>query len=248
MSDDQGGKMTAEETKRELTLANHILSREGLLAGLGHISVRNPANPERFFLARALAPNLVTVNDLHEFDLDGNLTDGSNIQPYGERVIHSEVYKARPDVDCVCHNHAIELMPFCNVGIAPKPVTHVSGMIGNEVPIWDNRDDFGDTQIIVVKAEEAQSMARALGDNRVLLLRRHGAVVVGHNIRETVFRSIILRDTAKVHLDAIRLGEPSTLHPVEMDHSNRLHENPKILERVWDGWVGALGDIPSKVL
>lgn len=242
-------KMTVEELKRELVLANHILSREGLLAGLGHISARHPENPERFFLARALAPNLVTIHDLHEFDLDGRLTDGSNIQPYGERVIHAETFRARPDVNCVCHNHAIELMPFCNVGIPPKPVTHVSGMIGETVPVWDNRDDFGDaTQIIVVKTEEARSMAKALGGNRVLLLRRHGAVVVGNNIRETVFRSIVLRDSAKVHLDAIRLGEPSALAPGEMELSNRLHESPKILERVWDGWVGALGDIPSRVL
>lgn len=240
--------MTVEELKRELTLANHILAREGLLAGLGHISARHPDDPNRFILSRALAPNLVTVRDLHEFDLDGKLTDGSNVQPYGERVIHAETYRARPDVMCVCHNHAIELMPFCNVGIPPKPVTHVSGMIGVTVPVWDNRDEFGETQIIVVKTDEARSMAEALGGNRVLLLRRHGAVVVGNNIRETVFRSIILRDAAKVHLDAIRLGEPSTLTPVEMDHSNRLHESQKILERVWDGWVGELGDIPSRVL
>ncbi len=242
-------QMSLADLKRELTLANHILSREGLLAGLGHISARNPENPERFFLSRALAPNLVTVRDLHEFDLDGNLTDGSNVQGYAERVIHAETYRARPDVMCVCHNHAVELLPFCSVGVPPKPVTHVSGMIGETVPVWDNRDEFGDaTQIIVVKTEEARSMAKALGGNRVLLLRRHGALVVGNNVRETVFRSIVLRDTAKVHLDAIRIGEPSPLAPKEMEISNRLHETPRILERVWDGWVSELGDIPARVL
>lgn len=240
--------MTIEELKRELTLANHILAREGLLAGLGHISARHPDDPDRFILSRALAPNLVTVRDLHEFDLDGNLTDGSDINPYAERVIHAATYAARPDVMCVCHNHAMELLPFCNVGIAPAPVTHVSGMMGETVPVWDNRDEFGETQIIVVKMEEAVSMAKALGGNRAMLLRRHGALVVGKNIRETVFRSIVMRDNARVLLDAIRLGEPSTLTPKEMEISNRLHESPRILERVWDGWVADLGDIPKRVL
>ena len=148
--------MTLSETKRELTLANHMLAREGFLAGLGHISARHPDDPNRFILARALAPNLVTIHDLHEYDLDGNLVDGTDIQSYGERVIHAAIYAARPDVMTVCHGHPIDLLPFCNVGIAPKPLTHVSGMIGETIPIWDNRDEFGDTQIIVVKTDEAQ--------------------------------------------------------------------------------------------
>lgn len=233
--------MTLSETKRELTLANHMLAREGFLVGLGHISARHPDDPGRFILARALAPNLVTVHDLHEYDLDGNLVDGTDIQSYGERVIHAAIYAARPDVMTVCHGHPIDLLPFCNVGIPPKPLTHVSGMIGETIPIWDNRDEFGDTQIIVVKTDEAQSLARALGPHKVGLLRRHGAVVVGNSIRECVFRSIVLRDTARIHLDVVKLGEPSALHPKEMEFSNTLHETPKILERVWDGLVGELG-------
>lgn len=234
--------MTLSETKRELTLANHILAREGFLVGLGHVSVRHPDDPDKFILSRALAPNLVTVHDLHEFDLDGNLVDGSGVQPYGERVIHAAVYAARPDVACVCHGHPIELIPFCNAGFPPKPVTHIGGMLGETVPVWDNREEFGDTQIIVVKMDEARSMARALGPNRIVLLRRHGAVVVGKSIRECVFRSVVLRDNARIHMDIMRLGAaPSTLHPKEMEISNTLHESPKILERVWDGMVGELG-------
>lgn len=233
--------MSIDDLRRELTLANHILAREGFLVGLGHISARHPTDPGRFILSRALAPNLVSVGDLHEFDLDGNLVDGSDIQGYGERVIHAAVYAARPDVMCVCHGHPIELIPFCNIGVPPKPVTHVGGMMGSTVPVWDNREHFGDTQIIVVKMDEARSMAKALGPNRCMLLRRHGAVVVGKNIRATVFRSIVLRDNARVHLDALKLGEPSTLTPKEMEISNTLHESDKILERVWGGWVGELG-------
>ncbi|MFT5538686.1 MAG: ribulose-5-phosphate 4-epimerase/fuculose-1-phosphate aldolase [Alphaproteobacteria bacterium] len=240
--------MTLEETRRELTLANHILAKEGLLVGLGHISTRHPDDPERFILARALAPNLVGVGDLHEFDLGGNLVDGSDIQAYGERVIHAAVYAARPDITSICHCHPIELIPFCNIGIPPKPVTHVGGMMGTTIPVWDNRDDFGDTQIIVVKMDEAQSMAKALGPHRVCLLRRHGAVVVGKGIRETVFRSIVLRDNAKVHLDTLKLGEPTVLHPKEMELSNTLHESPRILERIWGGLVADLGaDIDAKL-
>ncbi|MDF1555738.1 MAG: class II aldolase/adducin family protein [Deferrisomatales bacterium] len=119
-----------DETRRELTLANHILAKQGLLLGLGHISTRHPVDPGRFILARALSPNLVDIGDLHEFDLDGRLLDGSDIQAYGERVIHAAVYASRPDVTAVCHCHPIELLPFCNVGVPPKPVTHVGGMLG----------------------------------------------------------------------------------------------------------------------
>src|ERR1700730_1012553 len=93
----------------ELVVANHILANEGVVDGYGHVSVRNPINPNRYFLARAGAPALVTPADITEYDLDSNPVTNTSATGYTERFIHGEIYKARPDVTAVVHCHCLEV-------------------------------------------------------------------------------------------------------------------------------------------
>ena len=103
----------------------------------------------------------------------------TDVRLYGERVIHGGIYQARPDVNAVCHHHAPSILPFCISGVDLKPVYHLGATLGERVPFWDARDEFGDTTLIVAKPEEGASLARALGPDWIVLMRRHGATVAG---------------------------------------------------------------------
>src|SRR5690606_5936433 len=92
-----------EHTLRDLVIANRILAREDVIDDFGHVSVRHPASPQRFFLSRSRSPHNVTRDDLLEFDLDGNLIGNDPRRPYAERFIHGAIYAARPDVHAVSH-------------------------------------------------------------------------------------------------------------------------------------------------
>jgi ribulose-5-phosphate 4-epimerase/fuculose-1-phosphate aldolase len=98
----------------DLVAANRILSHQGVLDAYGHISARNPARADRYWLSRSMAPALVTAEDIIEFDLDSNPVRAGENRLFFERVIHGEIYKARPDVMSVVHNHSPSLIPFCN--------------------------------------------------------------------------------------------------------------------------------------
>ena len=105
----------------DLVAGNHILAKEGVLDGYGHISVRHPGNRERFLLARSLAPELVAASDILEFGLDGEPIDAKGRTAYKERFIHSEVYRARADVNAVVHCHTPSLIPFADSSVPIRP-------------------------------------------------------------------------------------------------------------------------------
>ena len=97
--------------------------------------------------------------------------------PYGECVIHGEIYKARPDVNAVCHHHSVAILPFCITGMALQPMFGLGAVMGAKVPFWDSRDEFGDTPMVLTTGEQGASLARALGphcDGADAPPRRHG--------------------------------------------------------------------------
>src|SRR5579862_5086142 len=181
---------TLDEARTQLTLANRILAHEGVLDAFGHVSIRHPSDPGRYLLARSRSPELIESADILEFTLDSEPVAPATTVLYGERVIHGCIYQARPDVQAVCHHHSRAVMPFCISGVPLQPVNHLGATMGANVPFWDQRDDFGDTDLIVAKPEEGRSLARALGPNWIVLMRRHGATVAGTTIEELVFRTV----------------------------------------------------------
>ena len=162
-------------------------------------------------MSAALAPGRVGKADIMEFDLEGKPLDQRDRSIYSERFIHSEIYKARPDVNSVCHHHAPAVLPFCATGVELVPLFHLGGTLGAKVPFWDSRDEFGDTNLLVRTPEEGASHARALGPHYMLLLRRHGASLAGKSLRECVFRSIYTTRNAELQLRALAIGTPGPL-------------------------------------
>jgi ribulose-5-phosphate 4-epimerase/fuculose-1-phosphate aldolase len=233
---------TLADLLRDLAAANRIVANEGILDAFGHISMRHPANPKRYFLSRSRAPQLVQAEDIQEYDLDSRPIARSDVRPYMERVIHGEIYKARPDVNAVCHHHAPAIMPFVIAGVPLMPVFHLGAAMGRSAPFWDSRDEFGDTNLLVAKPEEGASLARALGSHSVVLMRRHGATVVGSALRELVFRTIYSTRNAEHQLAAHALGTVSPLTDGEADMAGRLNLAPGPLARAYEVWEKRLAD------
>lgn len=231
---------TVSEAKAELVLASRILAHNQILDVFGHVSIRHPDRPDRFFLSRSRSPSLVEIEDLIEFDLACEPVGPDTRRVFLERVIHGEIYRARPDVHAVSHYHAEAIMPFCVAGVPVRPVTHVGATIGREVPIWNQRDAFGDTNLLVSTAEQGASLAAALGQNWTVLLTNHGGVSVGTGIREMVFRSINLRLNAEIQRKAVLMGSPDFLTDGEIDLAAKANLGELVLARAWEYWCSRL--------
>lgn len=240
---------TLAELRYELSLANRILANENILDAFGHVSARHPEDANRYLLSRSRAPQLVEPGDILEFTLDSNPVHPQSVQLYSERVVHGEIYRARPDVMAVCHHHCPTIMPFCIAGEEFVPVFHLGAAVGATVPFWDSRDEFGDTNLLVVKPEEGASLARALGNHIMVLLRRHGATVVGGDVQQLVFRSIYSCRNAEYQLAAKVVGHVSPLTTGEVHLASALNLQPNVTSRTWEYWVARLqrsGGMPPR--
>lgn len=225
----------------ELVDANRILASEGVLDAFGHVSLRIADRAGHYAISRSISPELVTLDDLQHYDLDSVIAGPDARKGYSERVIHGEVYKARPDVGAVCHLHAPALLPFCITGVPLVPVTHLGATVGASVPMWNAQDEFGDTDMLVSTAEQGASLARALGQNAAVLLKGHGAVVVGTDIRSLVMRTIQLARNADALIKALQLGSAQPLTPGEIAMSGAKNLEPQIVARAWNYWARRAG-------
>lgn len=224
------------DLRRELATANRILAQEGVLDAFGHVSVRDPDEPGRYLLARSRAPELIEPDDVLAFDLESRPIRKTDVRLYAERAIHGEIYKARPDVRAVVHHHAPAVMPYCITGEPLVPVFHLGATMGRRAPFWDSRDEFGDTDLLVVRPEEGASLARALGDAHMVLMRRHGATVVGDDLRQLVFRAIYAVRNAEFQTAARALGAVAPLTRGEIDRAGALNLQPGVVARAWEYW------------
>jgi HCOMODA/2-hydroxy-3-carboxy-muconic semialdehyde decarboxylase len=189
----------------DLVVGNRILANENVLDGLGHISVRHNQNPNRFLLARDVAPALVTAGDLIEYDLDGNPVSDKR-QGYQERYIHAAIFKARPDVHSIVHAHTPSVLVFANSSIPLRPVYHMAAFLAGGVPNYEIRKVQGSTGMLVNNNTLGAALAQTLGDKAVALMRGHGVVIVGPTIPEAVSRGIFLDVNARVQIQAMSLG------------------------------------------
>jgi ribulose-5-phosphate 4-epimerase/fuculose-1-phosphate aldolase len=235
------GETTLETALDDLVIANRILANEGVIDAFGHVSIRDPRRPDRYFLARSRSPELVERRDIMEFDLDNRPVDAQGQTMYSERPIHGSIYAARADVTAVCHNHARSLIPFGITGTPIKPVFHVAGSIGSEIPVWDVRDEFGDTDLLVVTAALGDSLARKLGPHRACLMRGHGAVVATHDLKATAFVSIYLMVNAALIGEARQLGEITYLSEGEIRLTEQMNFRARSQNRAWEYWARRAG-------
>jgi HCOMODA/2-hydroxy-3-carboxy-muconic semialdehyde decarboxylase len=164
----------------DLATANRVLAQEGVLDAYGHVSVRHPNNPNRYFISRSLAPILVITDDIMEYDLDSDPVDSKGRRSVLERFIHGEVYQARPDVHAVIHSHSPTVVPFSVTQTPLRPVIHVASFLWVGVPVFEIRDAGGPaTDMLVRNGTLGKALASTLGNKPVALMRGHGNVVVG---------------------------------------------------------------------
>lgn len=219
----------------DLVIANHILVNEGVLDGFGHISVRHDQLPERFLIARSMAPGLVTADDILACDLDGHVHDERGRKTYVERYIHSEIYRARPDVMAVVHSHSPAVIPFGVTSARLRPICHMSGFLGAAVPVFEIRHTAGENSDLLIRNKVlGQALTQTLGNSAVALLRGHGNVVVGMSIQQVVFRAINTENNARLQSEAMRLGEINYLTPQEAQATSDM--NDEHLDRPWQVW------------
>ena len=237
--------MSALDTAiQDLVIANRILAREEVVDAYGHVSIRHPEHPDRFLIARSLAPELVGPGDIVELGLDGEPTGGESRPLYLERYIHAAILAARPEVMAVVHAHAEDTLPF---GIARatklRPVIHSGSFIGAEVPVWDIADHFGDTNLLVTNLAQGRDLAECLGGSTVALMRGHGFAAAAGSLIEVVRLSVYLPRNARALMRAKQLGgEIDYLRPGEIAARNRGYR-PYSTEtwRTWEYWANKAG-------
>jgi HCOMODA/2-hydroxy-3-carboxy-muconic semialdehyde decarboxylase len=230
-----------DEVMRDLVIANRILSREDVVDAFGHVSVRHPDDPERYIMACSRAPGLVVRDDLMEYTLDGDPFDQRDRLMYAERHIHGAIYETRPDVHAVIHNHSLAVIPFGVTGVRLRPVIHVGSTMGTVVPVWDIREKFGDTSLLVLNMEQGRDLAGCLGDGRVALMRGHGCVVGCADVKAAVMVAVYLQVNAGIQMDAMRLGDPVYLSPGEIDMGEGRFFGELGLSRSWEYWCVRAG-------
>jgi ribulose-5-phosphate 4-epimerase/fuculose-1-phosphate aldolase len=228
------------ELRRELAIANRVLANEDVVDAFGHVSIRHPEHPDRYLISSHRAPELVEPSDILEFTLDSVPVKRTDARLYSELVIHGEVYKARPDVNAVCHHHSPAVLPFCISGVELVPVMHLGATMGPKVPMWDSRNEFGDTELLVTKPEEGRSMAKTLGAYWMVLLARHGATVAGRSLHECVFRSIYMCRNAELQSRALAMGKLGPLSKGEIEKCAAVSLAPRTMARAWEYWVRRL--------
>ena len=225
----------------DLVAANHILYRQGVVDGFGHISARHPNRPDRFLMSMAKAPGRVVAEDIMEFDLEGKPVDARGRPIYQERFIHSEVYKARPDVNAVIHSHSPTVIPFTVTQVPLRPVHNAASFLAAGVPLFEMRNVAGMTNNLVSDSARGKALVETLGDRPVVLLRGHGNVVVGPNVQRTVSRAIYTEVNARMLIQAVTLGGPITfIDPEEAKHleaGRGMQETGHGVDRTWQMWL-----------
>lgn len=217
----------------DLVVANHIASDQGLVDGFGHLSARHDKAPERYLLSHAVSPGLVTAGDIKEFTLDSEAIDGTHDGLYVERFIHGEIYKARPDVQAIVHSHSLVLVLFSVIGEPLKPVFHMSAFLHTGAPVFEIRESGGMTDMLIRSGPLGVALAETLGDKQIVLMRGHGATIVGPTIRQVIFRSVFAMHNAEVQERAHKYGGATFMEPEEAEITFR---SLKAFNRSWDYW------------
>src|SRR5215471_3275749 len=229
--------MTSRAEIEDLVAANRILSDQGVVDGFGHVSARHGEDATRFLLARSMAPGLVMPDDILEFDLEGNALEQGGSALYVERFIHSEIYKAHPEVKSVVHSHSPAVIPFGVTSVELRPVFHLSSFLAGGVPVFEIREAGGSaTDMLIRTPELGAALARTLGTAPVALMRGHGDVVVAPSLKEAVFRAVYTEVNARLEAEALRLGQGEVEFLNEQEAAKATATNAGVLSRAWDLW------------
>lgn len=225
---------TRESLVEDVVTANRVLAAQEIFDAFGHISARTGPGAGRYLIARSVAPAQVATTDIMELDLDSKPAVTEKRTSYRERFIHGEIYRVRPDVMSIVHCHAAALIPFSITKVPLRPVYHNSSFVGEGVPVFEIREAGGDTNMLVESAELGRALAKTLGNKPAVLMRGHGAVIVGKNIIEAVARSVYLEVNARVQAQAMAMGQRVTY--LDEGEVRKRAEDPDPYGRAWELW------------
>jgi ribulose-5-phosphate 4-epimerase/fuculose-1-phosphate aldolase len=222
----------------DLVIASRTCAEAGVIDAYGHVSARSETDPNRYYMSRAIAPELITEADIQEYDLDSRPVVANGPAGYNERYIHGEIYKLRPEVMAVVHNHSHSVVPFSCTPCKLRPIFHMSAFIGLGIPNWDIRDAQEGTDMLVRNSVLGHSLAMTLGKHPAALMRGHGSVVVGEKIQIAVGRTIYLDHNAKMQYQAMMMMGPGAADQVVYMDDSEVAANVQWQEyvRSWDLW------------
>ncbi|CAK4030023.1 Hypothetical predicted protein [Lecanosticta acicola] len=204
---------------RDFVSGCHILHHHRVLDAYGHLSVRHPHNPERFFMSRYIAPATISSErDLVEYYVDNaEPIDPNSAKGYSERHIHSEILKRYASVNAVIHSHSDAVVPYTISGVPMRACYHMAGFLGNEVPVWDIGECWteGDRKdMLVSNAYLGSRLAASFGkqaggagvgipEHAAVLMRGHGFTVQGESIMDVVLRAVYTQQNASIQTTAL---------------------------------------------
>jgi HCOMODA/2-hydroxy-3-carboxy-muconic semialdehyde decarboxylase len=222
-------------TLEDLAAASRILADQGVFDAAGHVSMRHPGHAERFLMSRSLAPQMITADDIMEFDIDSNPIDARGRNAFIERYLHGEIFRARADVTAIAHSHSPSTIAFGLSNVPMRAMYHNAAFLAAGVPVFDIREKFGATDIVVSSSEKGAALAQVLADKPVALLRAHGMVATGPSLPVAVFRAIFMVISASIQHQALALGGPVAALDEE---EGRLADvvNVQTVGRSWDLW------------
>jgi HCOMODA/2-hydroxy-3-carboxy-muconic semialdehyde decarboxylase len=222
-------------TLEDLAAASRILADQGVFDTAGHVSMRHPGHPERFLMSRSLAPQMIAADDIMEFDLDCNAIDPRGRNGFIERYLHGEIFRARPDAMAVAHSHSPSTIAFGLSNTPMRAMYHNAAFLAAGVPVFDIREKFGTTDIVINTPATGEALAAVLADKAVALLRAHGMVAVGPSLPVAVFRAIFTVTSANIQHQALALGGPLAALDAEEGRIADL-VNVQTVGRAWDLW------------
>jgi HCOMODA/2-hydroxy-3-carboxy-muconic semialdehyde decarboxylase len=236
MANKSGGPVAADLIA-DLAAASRVLAAQGVFDGFGHVSLRHPAAPDRYLMARSLAPALVTPDDIIEYDLDSNPVNANGRASFLERFIHGEIYKARPDTQSVVHSHSPSVIPFGLVGVPLQAMFHNAAFIAAGVPVFDIREKFGATDMLVGNREKGVALASVMGEKDVVLMRAHGSVACGPTLQTAVFRAVYTEVNARIQHWTMALQGGAIMAVLDADEgrlADAINQTAGI--RAWELW------------
>jgi ribulose-5-phosphate 4-epimerase/fuculose-1-phosphate aldolase len=195
----------------DLAVAYRTLARLNVLDAFGHVSVRDPRNPNHYLISRSIAPESVTANDIVVLDIDSNPVDPKDKDKllYRERFIHGEIYRARPDVNAIVHSHSPTVVPFSVTKTKLRPILHNAGFLGAGPRVFEIRKYEGDaTNLEIENPHVGVALAKELGKDSVILMRGHGDTVVADSLQYVVFRAYYTEVNARQLAQALAIGGP----------------------------------------
>ena len=221
----------------DLAAAARILAARGVVDGFGHVSMRHPTAPDRYLMAKSLAPALVKPVDIIEYTLDSDPCEDRGRGSFLERFIHGEIYKMRPDVNAVVHSHSPSVIPFGLVKNHMKAMFHNAAFLAKGVPVFDIRQSFGMTDMLVCDCAKGLALAETLEDKHVALMRAHGSVATGESLQTAVFRAVYTEVNARIQLSAISIAENGSIEALEQEEGILADEiNKTAGMRAWNLW------------